>query len=792
MDGESDSTVSLLPAGATMGHYTVERLLGVGGSAQVYLALDGRLGRHVALKVLTAGAFSAELQRRFTEEAKAAASLNHPNVAVVYEVGACDGNCFIAMEYVEGETFRRRLQDPNAGLPELLGCLRQAAKAIAAAHGRGIVHCDLKPDNIMVTREGEAKILDFGLARLLARYKSDGEARPGGEGRQQILFSMRGRTAEGTPGYMSPEQAEGNSNLDERTDIFSFGCILYEAVARKLPFGAAGDSLYRLRQERPRRLAELCPSVPAGLARIVESCLEKDPELRCSSMAEVESALGRAVEAMRQRSRSALARRMWMIGAAAVVAAVAAGLGWHSLRRSPAPAPSIAVIPFVPSQPGADIEYICEGLSEGIINALAQVSGLKVVARSSSFRFRDSTMPAQKMAQLLGVNSLVTGSVTGRAGRLRITVDLVAADGSQLWGMQYSPAASELAGVEERISNEIAQRIVSQLTELDKSKLARTGKVIPEAYALYLRARYHLRLYTPASRERAVSYYEQTLAIDPHFALAHAELANLYRNLGGSAVQSAASALPRAEAAALRALAADKDLAEAHAALADVRKDQWNWEAAESGYRKALELNANLVEARQGYAILLGVRNRHPEAISQIRRALDLDPLGLPTMVHAAAVYSNARRFGDALEILNRALGMDPGSPSAWFWRGSVNSGSGHYDQAIKAYEKAFEFGDDSAATKCYYSFALARSGRLRDARDVVEAVEQSANFVPPSAMAIAYLGMNRRAEAIRALQRAYEVRDPLLQYLQVEAHFDELAQLPAFIQLARSIGLRR
>ncbi len=792
MDGECDSTVSLLPAGALMGPYTVERLLGVGGSAQVYLASDRRLGRQVALKVLTAGSLTPELQRRFIEEAKAAASLNHPNVAVVYEVGTVEGNSFIAMEYVEGETFRRRLRDTNSALPELLGYLRQAAKAIAMAHGKGIVHCDLKPDNIMVTQEGVVKILDFGLARLLARYKSRGGSPSPGAPRQEELFSSCSRMVEGTPGYMSPEQAEGKGDLDERTDIFSFGCMLYEAAARSLPFsgGTGGDPLSRSRQEGPPRLSELCPAAPAGLTRIVEGCLEKDPKRRCSSMDEVERALGDVLDAKPEPVKSNLSRRKWAIGVTAVVVAALAGVAGYLRRQPTLVAPSIAVIPFVAAHANPEIEFLCEGISEGLINALAQVQGLKVIARSSSFRFRDGKIPVPRMARLLGVQTLVTGSVAERAGRLRITVDLVAADGTQLWGMQYSPGVRELAGVEAGISNEIAQRIGSKLTELDRSKLAKAGKVNPEAYALFLRGRYHLRLYTPASREKAAGYHEQALAIDPGFALAHAELANLYRNLGGSAVQSAAITLPKAEAAALRALSADKDLAEAHAALADIRKDQWDWAAAEAGYKRALELNSNLVAAHQGYAILLGVKGRHPEAIGQIRRAMDLDPLGLPTMVHAAAVYYNARRFGDALGILNRALDVDPGSPSAWSWMGIVNGGSGQYAQAVRAYEKAFAFGDDSAATKCYYSFALARSGRPRDALTVIEGVEKSGGFVPPSTVAIAHLGLNRRAEAIRMLQQAHAARDPLLQYVQVEAHFDELSNDMGFRALAKSIGL--
>jgi tetratricopeptide (TPR) repeat protein len=415
-----------------------------------------------------------------------------------------------------------------------------------------------------------------------------------------------------------------------------------------------------------------------------------------------------------------------------------------------------------------------------------------VIARSSSFRFRSERIDVQQTARALGARVLVLLSMAQAGGQLRVTVDLVESDGTQVWGTQHNAEPSGLVGMEANISREIAQRIGSKLSELEMARLARATKVKPEAYELLLRARYHLRLYTPESRKRAAGYYEQALALEPGFALAHAELATLYRLLSGSADLSARETMPQAEAAARRALAADGDLAEAHSALADIKKDQWDWTTAESEYRRALELNPNLVSARLGYAILLGVRGRHEAAISEIRRARELDPLGLPTAVHAGAVYYNARRFPDALAALNRAADLDPNAPAAWSWMGMVHGAAGQYADAVKAFEKAVALGDTSAASQCYYSFSLARSGRRTEALEVLEHLRRSQDFVPPSSLGIVYLGLNQRDEAIRALQAAYDARDPLLQYLKVEPHFDDLANDPFFRDLTEKIGLPR
>ncbi|MBN9659901.1 MAG: protein kinase [Acidobacteria bacterium] len=795
MPDDCNPTVRILPAGSELGPYSVEELLGVGGFALVYRATDRRLGRHVALKVVAAGAVPQQ-RLRLLAEARSAAALNHPNIATIFEAGEIGSDCFIAMEYVEGRTLRHYLHAAATPLSVLLGYLRQTAQAIAKAHAAGIVHCDLKPDNIMVTPDGLVKVLDFGLARLSARSRSSGH----GDGASAVTSRLADKNRpdspwlEGTLGYMSPEQAAGVAKLDARTDIFSFGCVLYEAVAHRCPFAAETEEaiLYRLRSEAPPPLARYSPGVPEALQSLVDRCLEKDRVQRCASMADVESALSAILSAMLAGPPTSWVRRRWVLLVAASAAIPALWL-IGLLRGPPAFEPrTIAVIPYTNGAGGTDTTYLADGIGEGIINALTQTPGLRIMARSSSYRFRGEQIDVRKAARRLEVGLLVLLSVVRTGDQLRVTVDLVAADGAQLWIQTYRPMLTDLAALETGIAGEVAHRVGAQLSEIELARLAKAARVKPEAYDRFLRGRYQQRLYTLESMIQAAAHYEQAVAIDPAFALAHAELANVYRYLSGSGAKDASSTLPRAEASARRALAADADLADAHVALAEIRKDRWDWPGAESEYRKALDLNSNLASAHQGYAIFLGVMGRHEAAISEIRRGLELDPLGLPMMVHSGAVYYNARRFGDALAALQRAAEVDPQAPAPWAWIGMTQAAAGRYKEAVQAYEKAAEFGDHTASTQCYYSFSLARAGRGQQAARLLDRIRQSSEFVPPSTMAIAYLGVGRQDLAVYWLHLAYERKDPLLQYISVEPHFDGLGRDAAFRALLRAIGLRR
>jgi serine/threonine protein kinase/TolB-like protein/tetratricopeptide (TPR) repeat protein len=785
VDAPSLPDRELLTPGSALGPYKIVEWLGSGGSGDVYKAFDPSLDRYVALKVFANTAFTQDDRSRFIREARAAASLSHPNIATIYEVGEAERSCYISMEYVDGETFRQKLNEPECPLHERLAYLLQVARALEKAHASGIVHCDLKPDNIIVTRDGQVKILDFGLAKLVEGYRRD-RAQAAPSAVVLPFASDHDGRIEGTVGYMSPEQVEGTAPLDARTDVFSFGCMLFEAIAHRLPFWheSVMRSLHSLLFDPTPRLSDFSDDASPELQAILDGCLEKDPARRWPGMEDVRQRLEGVLDtAGRERDRT---RWAWP---AAIAAAVLAGV---VVWQWPQPAPaSIAVIPFVNAQATPDSAYLADGISEGLIHSLAQLPDIKVIARTSSFRFAKDTLNVQEAARTLGVRALVTGQVAEANGRLTITAELIdGEDGRAIWGAEYSPSLADLADVQGQISHEIARRVQSQLTPTEERKLAKGSSVHPDAYALLLRGRYQMWLYNPASTQKAASFFEQALGIDPGFASAHAELANTYRRLGGAGILKPAEALPLAEQAALRAIAADDELAEAHAVLADIKRDRWEWDAAEHEYRRAIALSASLAAARQGLAISLSLMGRDEEAAAEARRARELDPVGLSSAIDTAAVFYNVRKYKEALDVLKSATSLDGFAPAIWTWIGIVNGGSGRFAEAIEAFEKSGTLGDNTAATRCYYVHALARAGRRRQALDVLDTILKSNAFVPPSSLAIAYVGLDQKDRAFELLEAGFAAHDPLLQYVFVESHLDALRTDSRFARLATKLGL--
>jgi serine/threonine-protein kinase len=759
------STRTLLAPGSELGAYRLAELLGSGGSSDVYKAHDSRLDRHVALKVFPAIQVTREFRARFERESRAAASLNHPNIATVYEVGEADALWFIAIEFVDGMTLRAAFGDATCSLTQRLAYLAQAAGALARAHANGIAHCDLKPDNIMVTRDGLVKVLDFGLARLAGSADAQGPA------------------VEGTIGYMSPEQAAGQP-IDTRSDVFSFGCILFEAVTNELPFGGMSERwATNLMDAKTPPLAAMPPGIPAGLQELLDDCLIKDPAARAISMEDVSLRLQSILHHAPRANRLALPLA---ISAALVLAAVA----YWQLPLQPQPG-SVAVIPFVSTAPTPDRVRLAEDVSEGVINALLQLPDLKVIARSSSFRFTGDSLDVPRVARTLGVQALVTGRIVENNGRLRISAELVSGrDGAAMWGANYTPDSENLADVEVQIAQEIARRVRSQLTPDDQRRLDKAAHPNAEAYSLLLRGRYEMSLYTPDSMQKATSYFQQALGVDPGYALANAELANTYRLLAGSGVLKPEKWLQLGEQAALRAIGTDDELPQAHTALAGIKRDRWQWADAEREYSRAIALSSSFVPARQALAVTLTVLGRDDAAVAEIVRARELDPVGLPGAVASAAVFYNLRLYDRALATLKDAANLDSLAPALWTWVGIVNGGKGDFATAITAFEKAMELGDAAASTRCYYVHALARAGRRTDALRHLRTLESEGATVPPSFLAIAYTGVDDRERAIAALQAGYAARHPQLQYIAVESYLSALMDDPRFLRVVADMGL--
>jgi eukaryotic-like serine/threonine-protein kinase len=702
------------------------------------------------------------------------------------------------MEFVDGETLRRMMGDSPRPIPELLGYLQQAAEAIAKAHSRGVVHRDLKPDNIMVTRDGYVKLLDFGLAKLIQKCQEP-SAQPPMPAQTQTIHPVSSLGLPlGTIGYMSPEQAEGSPDVDERSDVFSFGCILQEIATGKQPF--AGESVIRtfhnLLYEPAPRILESRDGVPAFLQGIVDRCLVKDPSQRSITMAEIARELKEpAQSAPTRRTARPISRKRWTITAAIAAALVILVAGGALLARfrltRVGSSPSVAVIPFVNAAGSADSDYLSDGISESLINALAAVPRLKVVARTSSFKFKGADLDVRKAARSLGVQTLVTGRVTSVGARLRVSVELVnGSDGTEIWGNQYSSEVAGLPNLQAEISSEIAQRVRRDLTASERENLAKPRAGSGEAYDLLYRGKYQLGLYTPEGTRKAAAFFEEAVAADPQFALAQAELAYAYRLQSGGVLVDPKVMEPQAEAAARKAIALDDSVAEGHVALGDILRDKWDWKGAEREYRRALELNPTLAEAHDGYAILLSVLSRHDEAIAEINRMKELDPLSILAAIDLGAMYYNAGRYQQALDALQQAATIDPATPMTASWMAIVYGATGRFSQAIPEYESAFARGDTTSATKCYYVYSLARAGRTDEALKVLEDLRASRTFVPPTGLAIAYTGLGQIPSAIQALEQAFRARDPMLQYLNVEPHFNSIRGDPHFRDLVRKLGL--
>ncbi|HEY6617597.1 MAG TPA: protein kinase, partial [Vicinamibacterales bacterium] len=739
-------------------------LLGSGGSSDVYKAYDTRLDRHVALKVFDGTRVTEEFRSRFARESRVAAALNHPNIATVYDVGEADGFWFIAMEFIDGVTLRAAFADPTSSLRQRLEHLAQAASGVARAHANGIAHCDLKPENMMVTRDGLVKVLDFGLARLTGSRDATGPR------------------FEGTIGYMSPEQVAGGS-INASSDVFSFGCILYEAATGSLPFPPAPRWIDSLMHDRAPRI-ETRSGVPARLADLVDDCLVKDAAERLPSLEDVSPRLQLILKHGSSRVGPLVVA---MVALASLALSAVAYWQWPA----PPPAGSVAVIPFVTTEATPDGRRLADGLSEGVIHALTLLPDLKVIASSSSFRFGGDSLDISDVARTLGVQTLVTGRLVRANGQLRISAELVrGSDGTVMWAADFTQSLQNVMEVESRIALEIARRVRSELTPADQRRLNKAVHPNAEAYSLLLRGRYEMSLYTPESGQRAASYFEQALGIDPSYALANAELANAYRFLATSGILKPAEALQRGEQAALKAVAMDDELPEAHAALAGIRRDRWQWADAEREYRRAIALSSSFGPARQALAIALTLTRNDESAVAEITRARELDPVGLPGAVESAAVFYNLRLYDRALATLKDAANLDGLAAVLWRWNGIVSGGKGDFVAAVAAFEKAIELGDTTAATRCYYVHALARAGRRADALRDLRALERESTVVAPSFLAIAYLGIGDRERAIAQLQAGYAARDPLLQYIVVESYLDALMDDPRFTEIVDGMGL--
>jgi len=720
----------------------------------VYRARDTKLYRDVALKVLP-HEFAQDEERivRSQREARLLASLNHPNIAAIYDLKDWQGNRCLVLEYVEGESLAERLRCGALPIREALGIGLQIASALEAAHRTGVVHRDIKPANIKVANDGRVKVLDFGLAKSVMTADSE----LGLSSVPTLVTQMLPGKILGTPAYMSPEQVRGEST-DKRADIWAFGCVLYELVAGRQVFPGANihEILACVLKSHPDWTV-LPRETPSTVRNLLRRCLEKDPNLRLDdiSVARIEIEAG-----IHQRTKPAEATSNKVIG-------------------------SLAVLPFV-NTGSPEMEYLSDGLTESIIFSLSQVPQLRVMSRSAVFRHKGRQNEAQKAGQELGVAAVLTGRVAQRHDALVISAELVDVEnGWQLWGDQYRRKSADIFAIEEDIAREISEKLRLKLTRETNNSFSRRYTDNVEAYHLYLKGKFHWGKRTSEGLNRAIQYFRQAIEGDPTYALAYAGLAEGYVPLGIYCHRAPKDAFPKARSAAEKALEIDPGLSEALTVLASI-KNVFDWDPAggEKDARAAIALNTSYPRARQVLSECLSASGRPDEAVLEVKRALDLDPLSLHMNAAVALTCYSSRQYQESVEYALRSIELDPNFFPGYFYLGLAHDALGQHSEAVAALEKAVGLSSNSTLMLAALGSALAAWKKEDEARKVILELESLGRqkYVSQVFVAAIHAGLGENSAALDCLERAYEdrcawllrclVSDPKLDVLRSEGRF--------------------
>lgn len=818
-------------------HYRILKKLGEGGMGEVYLAEDLKLGRQVAIKVL-----SHELTdnpdhlRRFEREARAASALNHPNILTVYEIGEADGAHFIATEFIEGESLSQRMKRGPMDLTEILDIGVQIASALAAAHGARIVHRDIKRDNIMVREDHLVKVLDFGLAKLVRQDAREHDS----EGITKALHKTTPGFVMGTAEYMSPEQARG-SEVDERTDIWSLGVVLYRMVTGTTPFNGEtiSDVIASILKTDPPPVVNKAEPVPRELEQIINKALRKKREDRyqhikdllidlkdCKQELEFSSRLEASVPREQRSGQSTrsgevettvvtdvhptsrveyivnkIKPRKLGVAAPLVVMIGLVTIGALAYFRYFAAADqtgidSLAVMPFVNDTGDSEMEYVSDGLSESLINNLSQLPGLKVIARSSAFRYKGKNANAEEVAHALGVKSILTGRVLRNGENLQISVELMdARDKTQVWGGQYNRSARDLMAVQREIVQEISRNLRLKLSGLQQSRVGYLHTSNGEAYELYLKGRFYWNKRTGESLKKSLDYFNQSIAKDPSYALAHVGLADAYIVIPYFSVGTAQDSYPKAKAAARRALEIDDRLAEAHTAMAAALMNyDWNLPESNREFERAIELNPNYATAHHWYArenlIIMG---QFDKALAEMRRAQELDPLSLIINANFGKAYFNARRYDEAIQQLRKTVEIDQSFFVAHHYLGSAYAMKGNSSEALAEYQKARQLNPDDPHVVALLARLYAISGKRDEALRTLAQLKSMAKerYVADYSIALVYAALGEKDQAFELLEQSYRDHTVDMLTLHYDPLIDNLRSDPRFADLQRRVGLK-
>jgi eukaryotic-like serine/threonine-protein kinase len=831
-------------AGSKISHYQILETLGGGGMGVVYKAEDTKLGRHVALKFLPQGVLAdPKALERFQREARAAAALNHPNICTIYEVGEHEGRPFIAMELLEGQTLRELIgrgalrapaggQSPPLQNPEMLDIAIQVTDALETAHQKGIIHRDIKSMNIFIIPRGgtfQAKILDFGLAKWTAPARAPlSPLAHGGAGfedtaatetlaatidREQL--TTQGVTM-GTVNYMSPEQARGEP-LDARTDLFSFGAVLYEMATGRQAFSgeSMAEILARILKEEPPAPRTLNPEVPARLEEIILKALEKDRKLRYQTASDLRADVSRlrrdttasttaaTTRAAPPRAAHSKLRLAGMgLGAAALLALIfllilKAGLihRGSTAGTQPPGIRSIAVLPLENLSGDPEQEYFADGMTDDLITELSKISALRVIARTSVMRYKETKKPLPEIARELRVDAVIEGSVMRSGNRVRINAQLVDARTERnLWAQTYDRDLGDILALHSDVARAIARQIRIKVTPEEQRRLASTHVVNPKAYEAYLRGRYLWNKRTGQDMRKGIGYFEQAVEIDPNYATSYAGIADSYLLLVFYGPAPPAVNFPKAKAATLKAVALDDSLAEGHASLANAYFHyDWDWPAAEKEFRRAIALNPGYAAAHHWYAGLLSSMGQHDEALAEIKRAQELDPLSLIINTDFGSTLFDGGEYDLAINQLRTTLELDPGFWVLRWWLGRSYLAKGLHEAGVRELESAVELSKGNPSALAWLGYGYAVSGETARTRLILARLQQKAkgSYVSPYQFAVVNAALGEKEQAISYLEKAFQERCYEMYFLNLERHrlFRPLRSDPRFQDLVRRMN---
>ncbi len=783
--------MSLAP-GDRLGPYEILAPIGAGGMGEVYRARDSRLGREVAIKVLPEHlANNAQALARFEREAKTVAALSHPNILVLFDVGAHEGIHYAVTELLEGETLRDRFSRSPISWRKTVELGVALADGLAAAHGKDIVHRDVKPGNIFLTADGQVKILDFGLARFQPQISSQDET--------LTMDETQPGTVMGTVGYMSPEQVRGET-AGPPSDIFSLGCVLYEALTGRQPFTgkSAADTMAAILKEDPPAIADTGKQAPVELERVIDRCLAKNPAQRFHSAHDLAFALrgllgtaGEKPEAAAEPRASRL--RMTLAIAAAVVILAGAGLFyWRSHRAQSID--SLAVLPFANMSGNSDTDYLSDGITESLMDSLSELPNLKVMSRSAVSRYKGKEPDVPSVGRDLGVRAVLTGRITQRGENLIVSAELVdVSDNSRLWGEQYNRKLADALAVQNDIAHQIVDKLRLRLSSTQAAHMTTRQTANPEAYQLYLKGHYFAAQFSPEGLDKGMNYFRQAITLDPNYALAYDGM-SYYYELVEEILMPASEAMPKAEEAARKALELDDSLVDTHVQMAsNYTMYDFDWAAAEREFQRALGLNPNSAPAHEYHGWYLISQGRSDQAIQEGRRAVELDPL-------SAEIHSNlgwelyfARRYDQAALEFQKGLEVDPNYWWGYYLLGQAYAQQGRLDDARAEERKAAEIFGIVSWPLVETARDNALAGKLPEARQALRDLLASTQRmrISPYTIATVYAALGDKDQAFAQLEQAYAQRSFFLDFLKVDPELDSLRSDPRFQDLLARMNLK-